>query len=177
MAEGAKIPGKRSFVFILIVSIITCGIYWFYWYYKTNDEIKQYGKLGHSPLVRLLVLVFGIVLLGLPSIYIYYVWLKDVDEQAKKAGLGGLSPILHTILIIIPFGSLFTTYKVQATLNDIWDSAGPAKSRASSEQSEPQSEPAPKAGKAGTAWLRCPRCKSRNPDDSNYCIKCGQQLG
>jgi len=174
MADGAKIPGKRGFVFILILSIITCGIYWFYWFYKTNDELKQYAKLGHSPLVRLLVFIFGIILLGLPSIYIYYVWLKDVADQAKKAGLSGFSPVLQTILIIIPFGSLYTTYKVQATLNDIWDSAGSAKPT-SSIQSE--SQPAQKGSKAGTAWLLCPRCKSRNPDDSNYCIKCGQQLG
>ncbi|MDD5337055.1 MAG: DUF4234 domain-containing protein [Candidatus ainarchaeum sp.] len=174
MAEQTNVPGKRSFLFIILVSIVTCGIYWIYWYYKTNAEMKDYLKVNCSPGGRLAVLIFGFILLGLPSIYVYYLWLRDADAEAKKAGLDGFSPIVNLILLFIPFGTLYTTYKVQATLNDIWDattkkSSGRAQAYAQSQTSQ-QDQPQEKV------VVLCTRCKSTNPAGSNYCIKCGQNL-
>ncbi|MFA5077238.1 MAG: DUF4234 domain-containing protein [Candidatus Micrarchaeia archaeon] len=171
--DEEMVPGKRSFLFILLVTIVTCGLYWIYWYYKTNAEMKDCLKVNCSPGGRLAALVFGFALLGLPTIYVYYLWLRDVNDEAKKAGLGGLSPVLNVILLFIPLGTLYTTYKVQATLNDIWDAAGKNKIT----QAPTQAGAGKNAEPSEKVVVLCTRCKNTNPAGSNYCIKCGQELG
>ena len=48
MAELVTIDGqqykKRDPLGVLGLSFITLGIYWFYWYYTINDEIRRFEK-------------------------------------------------------------------------------------------------------------------------------------
>lgn len=168
MAEEYGPKGsRRSFLFILLASIITFGIYWIYWFYKTNSEIKEYGKMGHSPGMRVAMLLFGWIFLAIPTIYAYYAWLRDVNALAQKVGVGGLSPFGNVILLFVPFGSLYTTYRVQAVLNNIWE--GPTKAGTPTDE--------PEVGAPPNVLLVCPKCKTRNPEENNYCKKCGEKLG
>ncbi|MCX8205654.1 MAG: DUF4234 domain-containing protein [Candidatus Micrarchaeota archaeon] len=171
MAENGPCGSRRSFLFILLASVLTLGVYWIYWYYKTNSEIKEYGRMGHSPGIRLLMLLFGWVLLAIPTIYAYYAWLRDVDGLAKRVGVSGLSPIGNTILLFVPLGSLYTTYKVQSVLNSIWASDSGCSGAIGNLERAPSPET------ASNILLVCPKCKTRNPEENNYCKKCGEKLG
>jgi hypothetical protein len=43
---------------VALIGLITLGIYWIYWYYKTGEELKRYSGEG---LGGVLWLVIGIV--------------------------------------------------------------------------------------------------------------------
>ncbi len=182
---------KRSFAFIFFVSLFTLGIYWIYWYYKTNAEIKDYAGLKLSPGFRTLYLSVGSIFV-IPFIYAYYVWLRDISNEAKNAGVESFSPILNFILLIIPLGAIYTMYKVNSTLNKIWEKAAtPKPSPAVSAQAEaiinsgigteesfsaPKVSPQKAAAPETIVLVKCPRCKTRNSEDANFCIKCGANL-
>jgi ribosomal protein L40E len=81
---------------------------------------------------------------------------------------------------------------VQATLNNIWDAANrKAAAPVVAAAPEPKAEEAevekPAAGslkvsaekpakKGLKVFVKCPRCKAKNPPEGNYCVKCGQEL-
>ena len=52
MAELVTIDGrsyvKRDPLGVLGLSFITIGIYWLYWYYTINDEIRRYERTSPS---------------------------------------------------------------------------------------------------------------------------------
>ena len=174
--EFGPIPAKRSFWFVFFVGCLTGGIYWIYWFYKTNVEVKQFGKLSMSPGMR----IAGLVLLGwlvLPTIYIYYLWLRDVNETAKRVGVSGPSPGLNAILsFIIPFWALYAAYRVQATLNNTWEAASSRPSAATTTTQATQTTPAAPAEPIERVFVKCPRCKTKNPEGNNFCVKCGEKI-
>ncbi|MFH1222561.1 MAG: DUF4234 domain-containing protein [Candidatus Micrarchaeota archaeon] len=173
--EFGPIPAKRSFWFVFFVGLLTGGIYWIYWFYKTNVEVKEFGKLSISPGMR----VAGLILLGwllLPAIYIYYLWLKDVNETAKRVGVSGPSPGLNAVLsFILPFWVLYAAYRVQATLNNTWDAAS-SKPQSAAVQNTTQATQAASATPIERVFIKCQRCKTKNPEGNNFCVKCGEKI-
>ncbi|MEM4166059.1 MAG: DUF4234 domain-containing protein [Candidatus Bilamarchaeaceae archaeon] len=161
---------KRSFLFVLLVSILTLGLYWLYWFYKTNDEVKNYARLNSSPILRLLGLIF-FSWLFVPGIYVIYLWLKDVKEVAEKRSIDAPSPLLNSLLFfVVPFWGLYVTYRVQATLNNLWDA--PLNKNITINQNDAQKE----KPKNESVFVKCPRCKTKNPENNNFCYKCGERL-
>jgi hypothetical protein len=64
MAETVTLDGhvylKRHPLGVLGLSIITLGIYWFYWYYQVNVEIRGFQKDDTvRPGVALLAVLLG----------------------------------------------------------------------------------------------------------------------
>ena len=76
MAETIAIEGqtylKRDPLGVLGLSIITLGIYWFYWYYKINDEIRRFQKdESVRPGMALLAITLGWFIIVPPFISVY----------------------------------------------------------------------------------------------------------
>jgi len=76
MAETIAIDGqtflKRDPLGVLGLSIITFGIYWFYWYYKINDELRRFERDETiSPTRSLMAVLFGWIIIVPPFIALY----------------------------------------------------------------------------------------------------------
>jgi len=110
---------KRSIVAVLLLTFITCGIYFFFWMYLTRDEIKTYlndASIEPGLEVLLSILCFP---------YIYY-WLykcsKDIVRAEIKAGVA--MPADNTLLnIVLAAFSLLpiSMLIIQSQLNTIID--------------------------------------------------------
>ena len=60
---------KRSVASVVILTLITCGIYGLYWIYTTSNELQQVSGVGKfQPIVTLLLTIFvcpvGFILFG-----------------------------------------------------------------------------------------------------------------
>ena len=53
-AEG-KVGQRRGIVFVLLISLITFGIYTIYWAYKTQQEMKDYSGQGLGGVLGLVI--------------------------------------------------------------------------------------------------------------------------
>ena len=118
----------RGILFVLLISLITIGIYTIYWAYKTHEEMKQHTGDGLGGVLGLVVwiLVNPVSAFVIPS-EIGRMYARD----GREAPIGG-----WTGLWLFPFGVLVIPLivwfvKVQGALNRYWEFA-PASSSAAS---------------------------------------------
>jgi hypothetical protein len=129
MAETVTIEGqsylKRQPLGVLGLSIITIGIYFFYWFYKVNEEIKRFtGDQTISPGRSLAAVIPGFLLI-VPPFIAYYNTANHVMQIEQRRGVTSqISPALVVVLGIV-FSFAIPPY-VQEHLNRVWDAASGA---------------------------------------------------
>jgi hypothetical protein len=113
-------PGKpRGVLFVLLIGLITIGIYTIYWAYKTHEEMKQHTGEGLGG-------VIGLVIWIIISPVSAFVIPSEIGKMYNRAGRA--SPVTGwTGLWFFPFGVLIIPLivwfvKVQGALNQYWQS-------------------------------------------------------
>jgi hypothetical protein len=129
MAETVTIQGqsylRRNPLGVLGLSVITLGIYFFYWFWKINDELRLYTHdESISPTRSLMAMLFGWLIIVPPFIAMYNTS-KHVQDAEQRLGVQPqLEPALTIVfLLIVAIGN---TVYVQEHLNRIWDRASPS---------------------------------------------------
>lgn len=90
---------KRDIAISIILTIVTCGIYGFYWCAVLNDELKHEAKEDGFTSGGMVVLL-SIVTCGIYTIYWSYKMGQFVDKTKKNTDNTG---ILYLILSLIGF--------------------------------------------------------------------------
>ena len=113
----------RGVAFVIIISIITLGIYSLYWVYKTQEEMKQHTGDGLGGVLGLVVwiIISPVSAFVIPS-EVGRMYQRD-GQQAPVTGWTGLWLFPFGILII----PIFVWYaKVQGALNRYWEAKASA---------------------------------------------------
>ena len=111
---------QRGTAFVVVVGLLTFGLYWLYWAYKTQDEIKRHAGDGVG---GVLGLVIWILITPVSAFVI------PAETGNLYAAAGREKPISGwTGLWLFPFGVLLIPaivwfVKVQGALNRYWASA------------------------------------------------------
>ncbi|MCJ7439273.1 MAG: DUF4234 domain-containing protein [Acidimicrobiia bacterium] len=106
---------------VLLLGIITCGIYFFFWYYNTFEEMKEYSGEGLGGLVGLLLSIFC----GIITIFVLPAEVGNLFESdGKEKPISGMTGFWNLLPII---GTIVWLFKVQGRLNDFWESKGATK--------------------------------------------------
>ena len=179
MAHDVSIDGRlyrvRKPLGVFALSAVTLGMYWLYWYYRVNDDIRMYLRTySIRPLISTLAILglFLAVPLIVISVFTEVWWLLAIAAVSNVTALVGF---FHTgrrvvtaqeqagvepssaglaLLLYIAAGFFGGSY-LQAGLNRAWSGAAgeererlAASSAASSEREPVQAfpRPAPKAG-------------------------------
>jgi hypothetical protein len=113
---------RRDPLGVLGLSFITIGIYWLYWYYKVNDEIRRYEKDDSvRPGIALLAITLGWFIIVPPFISMYNTS-KHIVRMEERAGVAQvLSPALNIVLLLIV--SIATGLYSQEHVNKVWDAS------------------------------------------------------
>lgn len=130
MAEEVAITGtnafakKRSPWGVVGLTLITLGIYGFFWWYYVNKEMVELGRakgtdeLGDSPGKSLAALFPGFLII-VPPLVSYY---RGVQRMQAAARLTGVEPANGWIaLIIFLVISIALAPYLQSCLNKVWD--------------------------------------------------------
>ncbi len=115
---------KRSPVAVLLLSIVTCGIYSLYLIYQISREVRNFrGDNSIDPGIELLL---SIITCGIYQIYWYYKYGKFVFDMEQRVGVVGASD-LSVILLLLPiFGfGVVSMLLLQTELNRVWDTIRP----------------------------------------------------
>ena len=107
----------RSVGVVILLYIVTLGIYGLYWYYVTHDELKRETGEGLGGGIALLITFFvGIVM--------PFITANEVGRMYERTGLAkpvsavtGFWVFPGILLIVGPF---IWIYKVQGALNRYW---------------------------------------------------------
>ena len=102
MAELVSIQGqrylKRNPLGVLGLSFITLGIYFFYWYYQVNDELRRFERDETiSPMRSLMAIIFGWIIIVPPFIAMYNT-AKHVQAVEQRLAI---QPQLEPALVIV----------------------------------------------------------------------------
>jgi hypothetical protein len=124
VAAHGPVGKRRGVVFVLLITLVTLGIYSLYWVYKTQQEIKDYSGDGLGG-------VLGLVIWILISPVSAFVIPSEIGTNLF-ARAGRERPVTGwTGLWLFPFGiflipAIVWFVKVQGSLNRFWESAGAA---------------------------------------------------
>ncbi|MEI0603624.1 DUF4234 domain-containing protein [Brachyspira alvinipulli] len=110
----------RSIPILIILSIVTCGIYYLYWIYKTTDEIKNF--MEREDINPALELILTLVTCNLYTLYWYYKYGKIVYlEMTKKVGIDSTEDSTILLVILDLFVAIVSCAILQDKLNTIWN--------------------------------------------------------
>jgi drug/metabolite transporter (DMT)-like permease len=152
--SGTNAVGKiRNPLGVIGLTLITFGIYWIFWYYYTQKELAEMGRvrnteeLGTAPGTSVLAVTLGAFIIVPPFVSIYNA-AKRLDAARRLTGQEGMEPGLLFLLWI--FISPIGLYIYQSDMNKVLQTqAGGAPATAQvpppAEQSAqpPQQQPAP----------------------------------
>lgn len=114
---------KRSIASLIILSIITCGIYALYWFVVTTDDIENAlgSKSDGSCKSGGLALLLSIVTCGIYTFYWYYKEAERIDVLNKERGLRGSTEGWVYILLCLFGLEIVSMAIMQDQLNRIVD--------------------------------------------------------
>lgn len=110
---------RRSPAMVLVLSFITCGLYFFYWIYQTSDSLRAFNRTDSlTPALELLISI----LCPPYIIYWYYKYGRIIFEAQTELGMQYPedNSILYLVLSLIGVGIVGTVI-MQASLNKMWD--------------------------------------------------------
>ena len=116
-----SIGEKREPMMVVLFTLLTCGIYGWFWLYTTITEIKN--SLGREDINPGMELVLSIVTCGIYMVYLFYKYPQMMLEMQDKAGRPR-NDISMTTLLLAVFGlGVVSIAIMQSELNNIWDAA------------------------------------------------------
>jgi hypothetical protein len=126
MAETITIDGQpylaRNPLGVLGLSLVTFGIYFFYWYYQVNDEIRRFEHDDSiSPVRSLMAILIGWVVIVPPFIAFYNTGRHIQSIERRRAIQPQLEPAL--VIVIMFVLSVGNGIYLQEHLNRIWENA------------------------------------------------------
>ncbi len=118
---------KRNPIVVLLLSIVTCGIYALYLIYTISKEVSDFrGDKSIDPGMELLLCI---ITCGLYEIYWYYKYGRLVFDMQKKVGVPNPTDISIVLLLLPIFGfSVISLLLLQTELNRVWDTVSPSDS-------------------------------------------------
>jgi hypothetical protein len=108
----------RNPVSVILLSIVTCGIYYLYWVWETNKQLN--ALLGREDVGA------GILILSwfcLPvSWYIWYRWDKSLMEitEGTRARYSSNFILWIILSVVAGVGTLVMSFQIQDTLNSVY---------------------------------------------------------
>jgi amino acid transporter len=129
MAETVTIQGqpylRRNPLGVLGLTVITLGIYFLYWYYKINDELRRFEQdESISPTRSLMAVLFGWIIIVPPFIALYNTATHINGAEQRLGVQPQLEPALVIVIMLII--SIANGVYIQEHQNRIWDRAGGA---------------------------------------------------
>ena len=115
---------KRTAGMVLLLSIVTCGIYFYYWIYVASQEITELSGQPEdmSPAMEVLLTVLTC---GLYSIYWYYKSCHKINAAyAARGAQANDNTIICLVLPLVGFGCI-SAMIVQDQINGLIDLAYP----------------------------------------------------
>ena len=107
---------QRGIGFAILISIVTLGIYTFYWVFKTQEEVKEHSGIGVGG-------VLGFVIYFLLSPVTWFLIPSEVGKMYKADGREAPFSGWTGLWILLPLVGAFVWFiKVQGALNRYWES-------------------------------------------------------
>lgn len=104
MVLQATVGKRRNFGLVVLLGIITLGIYWYVWMWKSHSEVHRQFELqneGRSKGTVWFILGF---FTGITFLVYYWIWASNVQYVRRRLGMsGGITPGILLAIMLVPF--------------------------------------------------------------------------
>ena len=100
------------------LSLLTIGVYYVVWWYKINNEMRNYG-IANSPAKATLAISLGAFIIVPPFVSMFNTADRIKQAQEKAGATERMEPVLAILLFIVV--GLFAPPYYQSQLNKAWD--------------------------------------------------------
>jgi hypothetical protein len=108
----------RNPVVVILLTIVTLGIYGLYWHYAMFKETNEFSNEGISG-------VFGLLITFFCSIVAIFLLPAQVGSTRKGAGMPEGVSALNGLWILLPIVGIFIwIFQTQNAANGLWESQG-----------------------------------------------------
>jgi hypothetical protein len=128
LAPGS-IAKLRDPIMVVVLTVVTFGIYQLFWWYYANRELADYGRargtreLGDSPAKSVLALFPG-ALIVVPAIWTTVTTFKRVQAVQRLNGQTPINGWLGLVIVLV-ISPVLLGY-MQSGLNSAWKAHAPA---------------------------------------------------
>jgi hypothetical protein len=116
---------RRQPVAVILLSIVTLGIYTLYWIYQVFRELKETTGEGFGPVLALILAILGGFTFYVTTIVLWFVLPSEIGKMYAGAGeekpVRGVTGFWNLIPIV---GTIIWVVKVQNALNRRWEALG-----------------------------------------------------
>lgn len=130
IARGSGFAKIRNPWGVIGLSLITCGVYYLFWWFFINREMCDLGNargvdLGQSPGVSVLAVTLGSFLIIPPFVSIWRTGSRMEGAQRAVGQSGGSTPLFF-VMHLVPIVSIFAPVYLQSQLNKVWRTLPPS---------------------------------------------------
>jgi hypothetical protein len=112
---SGPVGSPRGVLFVIVLSIVTLGIYHLYWYYKSFEELKRHTGNGIGGILGLLI---AIVFTPID----WFVLPSEIGSMYRGGGRHASMTGWTGLWMFLPIAGWFVwTVKVQRALNHYWE--------------------------------------------------------
>lgn len=121
--QGGVVPSSvggayYSIGLVIILTIITFGIWGIFWTYRTNEDLKAYNRDGLGG-------VLGVVLYFLLGVVLMFTIPSEIKNMYERDGRQSPVSAVWGLWFLLPLiGNIIWYVKVQGALNEFWISKG-----------------------------------------------------
>ncbi|MFZ0089474.1 MAG: DUF4234 domain-containing protein [Solirubrobacteraceae bacterium] len=124
ISRGGSVAKIRNPVAVMLLSLVTLGIYYLFWYYFINREMRDLGEargvdIGHSPATSVIAVTLGSFIIVPPFVSHWKVGTR-MERAQQAAGVVGGNGVIYFILWVIPLVSIVSPFYMQTQLNEVW---------------------------------------------------------
>ena len=103
----------------ILLMIVTCGIWGFFWTYHTSEELKRHNGDGLGG-------VLGVVIYLLLSVVLMFTIPNEIQKMypARRTSKPPVTTVWGLWFLLPIIGNIVWYVKVQSALNDFWLSKG-----------------------------------------------------
>jgi hypothetical protein len=123
-----RVPSSRSPVTVLLLTLITCGIYYLFWVYQTSKDVDDFlGETDIPPIAHVLLFIISGTLYGF--FWDYWIAQKLIKMQRRVGVPEKDNTVLYLALDILGAGpvaglGIVVPLLQQSDLNAVYAAAG-----------------------------------------------------
>jgi hypothetical protein len=103
---------------VILLTIVTCGVWGAIWTYRTNEDLKQYNGDGIGG-------ALGIVIYLLLSVVLMFTIPSEIEKMYQRDGRESPVSTMWGLWFLLPLiGNIVWYVQVQKALNEFWLSKG-----------------------------------------------------
>ncbi len=118
VSTGAPVGKRRSIGLVILLSIVTCGIWPIVWSYQNGEEIKNYAKDGLGGVAYLFITLFI-------SPVTMFLMASEVEKLYRNEGKEPPITAIWGLWFLLPLiGNIIWYVRIQNAINDFWSAHG-----------------------------------------------------